>query len=488
MKKIILLFAIAAPTVLWAQTEYSTGNIKTERYDSITDFRTRPMLLNKSNAKIPASVAAINVIDVTTAGFKKVLTRDLSTIVTGDPSLDGVGSYASIKLDQAQASVAAAALVGGGKMPFIGIKANFNGGVIDNVIQTFSGGKVSSQFEGRIDISFFKPIYKYTTAGYTSRNEALTLCDAKINSDRYKFYDDLNTRIIKTDETLTKNKLDNPTATAPNLATAAADEKKYISALKKDYDNKFDKRRIDTLSKCFADNSSYSTKKIYWVSFYGSVNGQKLYLHNLTKPFNEQVYDTTFIGGEAGISFNLLYLSSYKAYKLLNGYMRIGLGYVRGNNKDQQSLTTFKNTFTETHTEGDSIENSTTSSIEQKSYADSSYHEFHGVKLSLDLYKFITKNISIHGMVETAFTKKLDVYSAEGVVRDESKIANVDVGLGLVFGVKKKDETKTLLNIEPIVVFQNLTDKYEENTPLKKRVKFELRLSLPFNYFVLQNQ
>lgn len=442
-----------------------------------------------------ASVAKpLEHIDITVKGYSKLLTRDLSQIVVGSNALDGMSSYATINPTQPQATVSAAAMfsIGSFKLPLCAVNASFKGGATDNIVEIWKGGKVSSEFEGKMDISFFKPVYYYVPDEWDKLEHSLTTKYYKLQNDRFNYLVELEKK--QADPVTKYNVSGSFDANCPasgdcsKLPGSSAEAHRYYADLKVDYDSKFNERVNDSLVEHFANTAVYSTKKILWFSLFGSVSGQKFFLYNFKRNIYNQIYDSTFIGGEAGISLNAFYHSDYGAYRLLNGYYRLAFSYIRDNNKDQERLNTIKTSYTETHKINDTSTLVTTYSKEQKSYADTTYFEFHGFKLAFDVYKEITRNVSLHAAFTSTFTKKLNIENSERVIIDASKVENIDVSAGIVFGIKKKDDPKTILNIEPLITFQNLTDKYHEKKSIRNRIKLELKLAVPFNYFVFNTK
>lgn len=417
-----------------------------------------------------------------TKPYRKLLAADVSNIISGDPSLGNTGSYASINIDKLQASITGATLLykQDGKAKPITASLNFNGGAIDNVVEMFSGGKISYEFSGRLDLNFFLVSkYKFSDAVWNTAIDELCAYESKINGSKYD--------AIKANcDVMAKLNADTNRCNNNEYTQEKIDKINYINNSYTQYLDSFDVRRQDSLDAYFISRlPSPNNTFHFWFNLFGSISGQSFYLHNLLLPFGDQVYKKTFLGAEAGGAFNLYYRSSDKTKKWLNGFARLSLSYIRDNNKDYDNLTNFKTTTTIKDSTGNF---SRQFSEEQKSYPDSTYYAYHGFRFQLDVYKnIINSSVSLHGFIKTETTKKLDIKDTDVTRPGKSKPSSVDMGIGLLFGLPKKDDVKKIVTFEPVVTFQDLTDKYYRDLKIKNRIKVEVRLSLPLNYFALPN-
>ncbi|MBL7777268.1 MAG: hypothetical protein JNK66_03100 [Chitinophagales bacterium] len=402
---------------------------------------------------------------------KKLVSSYISNVTTGDPTLANLTNYATLKIDQLKANVNVAAIctVKNDPMPRLGYSANFSGGVEDNIVSVWSGGGVSADFNLRMEGHLFIGRgFWYNSAQYRKVFDRKNLVYAEAATSHLAKIDKLE----KTVDTVSPH-LD-------SLSESIMRDEIYYQRR----DDTITKVCTDSLKKYLTNNLKFSTVRLIWLTGYTSVGGQKFKLYReefLAKP-DSLLLDEFYVPVEAGVSLNFFFRSTLGKYRLGNSYMKLSFGYIRSNSRDYSKLKTYRVTYAAKDTSKTDPQSGSQQVIEdKKAYPYQSYREFEGFRLAGDIYKNISRNFSLHGFFDYQGTNDLNKQAT-------NRWKNIiDAGFGTLFTFPKKDDPKSLVNFEPVVTFQDLTNEFKAtdgtNKALKDKVNIQVRLTVPFAYF-----
>jgi hypothetical protein len=202
--------------------------------------------------------------------------------------------------------------------------------------------------------------------------------------------------------------------------------------------------------------------KMHWLSVGYRLVNRAFKLFTPTLSLNDQIISDHYIGHEATLEYNI-----YRYNKLRNHsyYFRAGLDIFLNNN-----LNDLKKIDLEERHEYGSTAGERTGIKKYSVYQNINDYKKNltGLKVYLDYYKFFLENNS------------LAVHLYPQVTLKENSPAVYDTGVGLLFGVKnKEDNGKSILNIELYYTLLDLSNIQRSSESFFNRNEIGLRFSLP---------
>lgn len=222
---------------------------------------------------------------------------------------------------------------------------------------------------------------------------------------------------------------------------------------------------IDDLKAVFFNKTPFSTKRFYWLSLFGKINGTEYRIYDDSKPFADRIFNKQLSTNNLGISFNT-YATS-KVSWLYNYYF--SLGFSRSNENNVSGLDPVDIVSEEISLSKDSL---ITRTLKQ------SVNAFRGKVLTtkfdnwdVQFLKFLTKDKNFALNFTYQYKQDLDT---------EKTFKNLGVGLMVIAKDTKVEKQK--YNVEFYVKFKDL-DNTRGNIETKKwsqRNEIGVRLGLPF--------
>jgi hypothetical protein len=225
-------------------------------------------------------------------------------------------------------------------------------------------------------------------------------------------------------------------------------------------------------------NARWTSVRLTWLNLFANYGTQKLFLYDSNQDISNQITKITPENHELGLGLNFYYnqvrdldLDNLKRFGyFLNGQLSLKYSYANTNNSAQ--LSTSK-VVTETNI---GIDVNTNRFIEESTnaYIFNKYDTFNRHRIAVDIIKKITNSVY--------FRFQYDYNEMENSDKYNGSFSNMSGGL--VFGLKKKSDTKgkALVNFEVFSLFSDLGDKFENTgDEFYKRATIGLRTTIPFN-------
>lgn len=222
---------------------------------------------------------------------------------------------------------------------------------------------------------------------------------------------------------------------------------------------------IDEVKASFYNKSPFSSKRFYWLTFSGKLNGSEYKIYDESKVFSERVFDQQFVSNNLGVIFNT-YATS-KVDWFFNYYFSIG--YSKSTENNFSGLDPVDISSTELSFSNDSSVTRTLSQSIKAFRGKAAATKFNN--WDFQFLKFLTK--------DKKFGLNL-TYQIKSEIGTDKTYKNLGVGLVVIAQDTKIEKQK--YNVELYVKFKDL-DNTRGNAEVYKwsrRNEIGVRLGLPF--------
>lgn len=398
---------------------------------------------------------------ISDTNFKTIFNSHMSQAIVGDSDLSSLGSYVSLDVVKPKLSLAITKNWFSKNDYLVGATTlKFDGGINEGVATVFSDEQYNTNINLRLDQSFVFNFWGLSRFKYSIENKKL-LDESILKIDKDKTDNSEYLKLLNNElDSLEKSKKTNTIEYHEIKAKVKELEKKDFETLKKD-------KELE---------AEWSSVRLVWLNMYAKYGTQKLYTYNPTLQMSDQLTKLTPENHEFGLSLNLFYDqdrdldSSYKNswVYLLNGQYALKYSYADTNNSN--ALTTDK--IVTENTIGTQANSSRFIEETTNAYLFSSYDTFKRHQIAFDVNKKILENFYFH------------IYGDYNEIKDSDNYNGnyKNLGLGLIFGLNKKDKPKdkTIINFEVFAYFKDLEDKFEDSgDEFYKRATIGVRTTVP---------
>ncbi|MGY0393292.1 hypothetical protein ACW5R3_12135 [Bizionia sp. KMM 8389] len=403
--------------------------------------------------------------------FKVVYNRLITSVLNGDNNLSSIGSYISLDITKPNVSMAVSKnwFKKNGHLGSV-TTAGFNGGITNGTSEIFKNEKYNSNIKFKLEHSFvligsFKYIDEYLNELNAKKTK---LDDEKLLINQY-------IEVLKAKEAILKEELVDDDNTLTELDKIALREQLIATRVRL---SKLNDKEVQEKLDNIEQEVKWSSIKLLWLSGVGEYGTQSARLYNLENDYDKQINKISPESYKLGVSLNYYYdqvndlpigTDFQKAY-LLNGLYSFSYSYSSTNNINELTSSEFI-TESNTNISGDEMRYKSQS---VKAYSEGDYDEFKQHSFEFNINKKIIDNLYLTLSYDINFISDSDKYNGN----------YQNLKLGTVFGiVNKKDLVKkTVVNIEPFVLFNDLGDKFEDSgDEFYKRSLVGIRTTIPFS-------
>jgi len=403
--------------------------------------------------------------------FKVVYNRFITSVLNGDNNLSSIGSYISLDIVKPNVSMAVSKnwFKENGHLGAV-TTAGFSGGITNGTSEIFKNEKYNSDIKFKLEQSFiligsFKYMEDYRTA-LDNKKSKLEKEEALIN----EYSEFLKKKILNLKAEIATI---NPTRDKEQLNELK--EELIVSEMKlNELDSKPVREKLNNIEK----EAKWSSIKLMWLSAFGEYGSQSARIYNLENDYDNQIKKITPESYKFGVSLNFFYdqvndLPSNVAYDkayVLNGLYSLSYSYSSTNNLNELTTAEFI-TESNTNLSGGEVRYNSQS---VKAYSEGDYDEFNQHSFELNVNKKIIDNLHLTFLYNFNFIADSEKYNGNFQ----------NLKLGAIFGIKNKKDAdlKTVVNIEPFILFNDLGDKFDDSgDEFYKRSLIGIRTTIPFS-------
>jgi hypothetical protein len=415
---------------------------------------------------------------VSDKNFPSIYNENITYALTGEKDINTWGNFLAINVVKPTATLAFANLFHNSreKVNWI-LSGSATGATNGDIVSVFSGDKFGSSVELRGNAAYITrgnfPLSKFF---YLKKSETELDKAVALTNDYYDYKADEITLVAK--KLLATIDSINALGISANASQILRRHRAAYTLfdLQSNASSALAKARTDSIAK-LERKAKWSTIRISWIDFFGSIKQQKLYLSDSTAAFTTQIKDRNFTQFRFGTAANMYFSSTYGGWNLLNGIYRIEYAYSRSNNiteLDSYDVTTSASTKSTTTNQTRQI------SRKVSAYMSNAYLESYFHTIRFDILKQLLSNhrAYLHLVYETArASRKITEFTGDTPLPTEN-VKNLTVGFLISF--MNKDKPKSFLNAEPYITFKDISRIYNLNPNIARGQEIGIRTTFPF--------